>query len=103
MKPDRSEFANVTARAYFKQYVDGNPVMNNPQIYYATLDNKFGSCSTLTPLGETEVNVLTLEIAMFGDDVGDDESALADYIRENNDFWNDVIDAISEFENENPE
>ncbi len=101
--PNRSEFGKVAARAYFGQYVDGDKrVMNNPQVYYATLDNNFGSCSTLTPLGDTEVQVFELEEGIFGGDVGDDENAFAEYLATDKEIWQSVTDAIDEH-NENGE
>ena len=93
-KPNRTQFAQTVARAYFNQYVTyERPVMNDPQIYYNPDTGLFGSCSTLTPLSGGEVQVDVLEEGVFGEPSTLD--GLADYLAEEcDDYWESVLSKI---------
>ena len=96
-QPDRFDFSNVVAAAYCGQYVDkDHVVMGNPQIFFDVDTGKFGSCSSLTPLDETQIIVLVLEEDIFGEWEGDVREQMARWLNEqNDDLWDDVRFNIS--------
>lgn len=102
-QPDRQQFAETVADAYFSQYGSESRrsvVMNNPAIDYDTDDGTFGWCSSLTPSNESEIRVDELEEGVFGDFNVDDESseqALIDYlVNDADDYWNNILEKINE-------
>ena len=96
---DRNEFAEVTAKAYARQYCTDNGVMNNPVIVYDTETEMFSSQSGLTPTDDMEIIVLELEDGMFGEyDPNSQKNTYSTLLRfladENDDLWQAVTNTI---------
>jgi len=100
--PDRGDFAAITAHAYADQYHPDeryrHRVMNEPIITYAPRYG-FGSQSSLTPIAEDEVVVMTLEQGIFGDPPARGlRRSIESYLRDSasDDLWEQVLDNIDE-------
>jgi hypothetical protein len=100
--PNRKQFANVVADAFFSQYGPAerrSVVMNSPVIDYDTDDGSFGWCSSLTPSSENEIRVLELSDGMFGASDDSTEEQLAAYLANDADeMWSAIMSTISENE-----
>lgn len=101
--PDRRDFAAITAQAYADQFHPNDlyrrRVRNEPIITYEP-HYGFGSQSSLTPVAEDEVVVMTLEQGIFGDPPGRGlRRSIESYLRDSaSDYlWEQVLDNIDEF------
>lgn len=95
---NRTQFAATVQAAYKKQFgIDGesSPVMNNAIVVYDNESETFSSQSSLTPVYDSEVEVLTITDGMFG---SDDEAltgdAISEFICQVDDLWNEVLQVI---------
>lgn len=91
---NRQQFAETCAHAYVAQFSrNGSPVMNQMVIVYD--GRSFGGQSSLTPLDDNEVLVLSLELGMFGDDPDTEESIVAFFVDSASDeIWRAVLNTI---------
>lgn len=97
---NRQQFAETAARAYVAQFAtSGSPVMNQRIIVFD--GTHFSSQSSLTPVDDHEVVVMSLEEGIFGDVDADDpdcapsiESYLTDSASDES--WRDVSATIAE-------
>lgn len=111
--PNRKQFAQVVADAYFSQYCDdegrSGKVMNNPAIVYDYDLNEFSWQSSLTPRNEDEIVVSKIEHGLFGDVMKDEmiynrqeEDDLITYLTDGaDDYWDHVMEIIDR-EDPNP-
>jgi len=103
MKPNRRQFAQVTAQAYMNQYHPQvwrqRVVMNDPIVYYNHETGLFGSCSSLTPLSTPEVSVLELtDGCLTGNATHFTKAEIVAYLMDNDsdDLWSDVCQIIED-------
>lgn len=95
---NRTQFAEAVQEAYKNQFgIDGEDdrVMNDRIIVYDIDDGTFSSQSSLTPVSDVEIYVLTLTEGMFGsDDEGLTGDAISEYIGDtDNELWDEVRQA----------
>jgi len=99
-----SQLAETVADAYFSQYVNDDGVMNDPIIVFDTDTNRFSWQSSLTPLQDDEIQVDILAHGGFGDveegydDMAEAEKNLADWLTENDDYNNAIIEEIEKYQ-----
>ena len=80
--PSIKAFASAVADAYVNQYIEGDPVMGTPIVYYNRTTGGFGWCSSLTPLNDDEIKCGTVEEGMYGDTDGGTPDEIRDAIEE---------------------
>lgn len=75
-------FASAVADAYIHQYIEGDPVMGTPIVYYNRTTGEFGWCSSLTPLSDDEIKCETVEEGLYGDTSNGTADEIRDGIEE---------------------
>lgn len=98
-EPNRRRFAFVVAAAYSDQYHPlsryRSRVMGEADVIYNRTAGDFYYQSSLTPLEDDEVAVLTIEEGMFGDPgTRQVRRQIESYVLERDDLWQDVLDRI---------
>lgn len=96
MNANLTDYARTTADAYAGQYLSDHRVMGQPTIVYNRTTCQFGWQSSLTPVGDDEVVVDTLEEGVFGE-TGDDpdvaRAAITNLLLEQAD-WDGILSKI---------
>lgn len=99
---NRKQFSETVAQAYMNQYhwqeYRRRQVMNNPVIDYDMDNERFVTCSSLTPTQAGEVRVLELSDGMFGNDERPTKAAIVYYLTHDasDDLWNEVVVGIEQ-------
>jgi len=106
MKPSRKQFSQVFAEAMWEHGLGHSPVMNEAQITYDLDTNDFGWGSSLTPLQEGEVVVVSdVDPSWFfhgeTEQISDEEETALAELAEcvYDELWQSVVDIISENQN----